>query len=204
MVGALFAGMFRSGSPQSIQNSDTQKNTNVSSMMEQPVPAQVDFASVLGESDAWMPGALKSEHYVLGQVALGGDATLVVSDIREAAELAVTDVRGEAFLDKEKKGVNVLLTWKTSRLANAVVHYGKGGDAVMEDVVEDEYGLNHSMILSGLDQSTTYVYFITARDRTGHEVSTDSYAMYTGERTASLFELISGAVTDTFGWAMSK
>lgn len=159
---------------------------------------------VLGESDVSLPGSLKSENYTLGQVALGGDVTLVSSDAQEFGPLEVSSVRGEAFMNKDKKDVNVLITWKTTKLATASVKYGKNGTDVSKTLAEDGYGVNHSIILSGLDQASAYVYTIVAKDRSGNEVSTDSYAVYTGTKSTSLFDLISGAVTDTFGWAMKK
>lgn len=159
---------------------------------------------VLGESDVALPGSLKSENYTLGQVALGGDVTIASSDMQDIGPLEVGSVRGEAFMNKDKKDVNVLITWKTTKLATSAIKYGKNGTDAVKTVGEDGYGLNHSIILTGLDQASAYVYVITAKDRSGNEISTDSYAVYTGTKSTSLFDLISGAVTDTFGWAMKK
>lgn len=159
---------------------------------------------VLGQSDVSLPGALKSENYTLGQVALGGDVTIASSDAGEAGQLEVSSVRGEAFMNKDKKDVNVLITWKTSKLATATITYGKNGTDFSKTVEEDGYGHTHSIILTGLDQASAYVYTIVAKDRSENEVATDAYAVYTGTKSTSLFDLISGAVTDTFGWAMKK
>lgn len=167
-------------------------------------PEAISEGVVLGESDIALPGALKSENYTLGQVALGGDATLVSSDSQEIGPLEISGVRGEAFMDKGKKDVNILVTWKTTKLSSAVITYGKNGADTSKTFQEDGYGLNHSVILPGLDQSSTYIYTVAAKDRFGNEATSDSYAVYTGTKTASLFDLISGAVTDTFGWAMKK
>lgn len=165
--------------------------------------AETTTGSVLGETAVSLPGSLASENYMLGQVVVGGDVTLASSD-SESGVLAVSSVRGEAFLDKGKKDVNILVTWKTSKLSNATVRYGKNGGDLSKSIEEDGFGVNHSVILTGLDQATTYVYVITAKDRLGNEVVTDSYAVYTGTKSTSLFDLISGAVTDTFGWAIKK
>lgn len=159
---------------------------------------------VLGESDAIAPGTLKSENYALGQVVLGGDATLLSANVEDAGPLSISSVRGEAFMEKNKKDVNVLVTWKTNKNAVSVIRYGKNGSDLSKTIEEDGYGSNHSLVLTGLDQGTTYVYVVTSKDRAGNEVSSDSYAVYTGTKTASLFDLISGAVTETFGWAMKK
>jgi hypothetical protein len=159
---------------------------------------------VLGESDISFPGALTSENYTLGQLSVGGDVTIVSSDSQELGPLEVGSVRGEAFMDKDKKDVNVLITWKTTKIATATITYGKNGADTNKTLTEDGYGRNHSIILSGLDQASAYVYTITAKDRFGKEVATDPYAVYTGTKSTSLFDLIAGAVTDTFGWAIKK
>ncbi len=159
---------------------------------------------VLGQSDIALPGALKSENYMLGQVVVGGDATLASADSQELGPLEISAVRGEAFMSKDKKDVNVLITWKTTKFTMGVVSYGKNGSNASKTLAEDGYGRNHSIILSGLEQSSAYVYTIAAKDRSGNEVATDSYAVYTGAKSTSLFDLISNAVSDTFGWAIKK
>jgi hypothetical protein len=174
------------------------------SITPQNTAETVSQGIVLGESDVFLPGALRSENYTLGQVAVGGDVVLMSGDSQESGTLEISGVRGEAFMNKNQKEANVLITWKTTKLATSTVKYGKNGTDASKTVEEDGYGLNHSTILTGLDQASAYVYTIVAKDRTGNEVSTDSYAVYTGTKSTSLFDLISGAVTDTFGWAMKK
>lgn len=159
---------------------------------------------VLGETDVALPGALKSENYTLGQVAVGGDVVIASSDTQDIGPLEIASVRGEAFMNKDKKDVNVLITWKTSKLSTATIKYGKNGTETFKTIEEDGYGLNHSIIVTGLDQASAYIYTISAQDRSGNATSSDSYAIYTGTKSTSLFDLISGAVTDTFGWAMKK
>lgn len=166
--------------------------------------AMISEGVVLGESDVSLPGSLKSENYTLGQVSLGGDTAISAAGTDDAGTLEISAVRGESYMDKGKKDVNVLVTWKTSKLSSAVIRYGKNGTESAKTIEEDGYGLNHSIILSGLEQASTYVYGITAKDRSGNEMSTDSYAVYTGTKSASLYDLISGAVGDTFGWAIKK
>ena len=60
------------------------------------------------------------------------------------------------------------------------------------------------MIIGGLEPATAYVYSIKARDRWGNETNSDYYAVYTGSKMVSVFELIVKALEETFGWAVKK
>jgi hypothetical protein len=168
------------------------------------VPVREPSGKVLGEEDAASAGVLKSENFTLAQVSMGGDVQTDFGSVDEFVPFEISFVRGEAFLEKNKKEVRALVTWKTSRLAQSSVRYGKSGEDPSRTVREEGYGSEHSVVLSGLEPASTYVYSITARDRAGREISTESYAIYTGAASASLFDLISGAVEDAFGWAIGK
>lgn len=159
--------------------------------------------AVLGEQDSLFPGSLKSENYTLGQVSLGGE-TGVSNAAYDVSPLEIFSVRGISFIEKGKKDVNILITWNTNNPALSKVSYGKNGSDLNQMVEEDGYGVQHNAVLSHLDQSTTYIYRIVARDRFGNEVSSERYAVYTGARITSLFDLISGAINDVFGWAIKR
>ncbi len=177
---------------------------NTQNTAPQNTEATISDGIVVEQSGIALHGALKSENYTLGQLVLGGDVALASSDAQEFGSLEISSVRGESFMSKDKKDVNVLITWKTTKLSQGTLTYGKNGTDTSKTIQEDGYGVNHSIIVNGLDQASAYVYTITAVDRSGNKVSSESYAIYTGTKSASLFDLISGAVTDTFGWAIKK
>ncbi len=159
---------------------------------------------VLGDSDTGSIGMLSSEQYRMGQVVLGGDVG-VLSQSDQFITLAVSDIRGEALDEASNQSEGrVLITWRTNKAALSTLSYGKGFDGSVKVFEEDGYGFAHSVILSQLDLASTYLYKITVRDRSGNEVSSDSYAVYTGTKEISLFELIADALLDVFGWAVKK
>ncbi len=160
-------------------------------------PAETDPAPLYGDANYW------SEHYRVGDIAIGGEAEFFLSD-DDPSPLEITDVRGDAFTEKNKQEVRLVLTWRTNKLAKADVEYSKGVGQTPKVSSEDEYSLNHSLIISGLDQASTYVYTIKSKDRFGNEEASDPHAVYTGSRTVSLFDLIADAVGDVFGWAVKK
>ncbi len=170
---------------------------------EQPAPLAEPEGQVLAEEDVVLPGMLRSENFRLGEVAIGGEIGLR-ADADQFVPLGITFVRGEAVPDKNKKDARVLITWKTTKAAISTLRYGKSGATPSQTYEEEGYGVNHSAVISGLEQATTYTYLIQSRDRWGNTVQSDTYAVYTGARTISLFELISGALGDIFGWAFNR
>ncbi len=145
----------------------------------------------------------RSENFRVGEIAIGGEAPLVVPEA-DVAPLEILSVRGESFTEKGKNGSKLLITWETNKPAISEISYGKGiGQA--EGVIRGSgYETNHSVTIPELAQASTYVYVISGRDRSGNTATSDPYAVYTGAREISLFELIAGAVGDVFGWAVNK
>lgn len=144
----------------------------------------------------------ESETYKVGDIAIGGEAELIL--LEDSPEpLEITGVRGESFTEKNNQGVKLVLTWQTNKLAKSTIQYSKVGQE-KQDITEADYSFSHSIIIPALEQASTYIYVINAEDRFGNKFTSDSYAVSTGSKTVSLFDLIAGAVGDTFGWAVNK
>jgi hypothetical protein len=145
----------------------------------------------------------QSERFRAGEIAIGGEAALFVPET-DVAPLEIFSVRGEAFTEKGKNGAKLVITWETNKPALSEISYGKGVGQAEGIIREEGYGTNHSLVIPDLAQSSTYVYVISSRDKWGNEAESDPYAVYTGARDISLFELIAGAIGDVFGWAVDK
>lgn len=145
----------------------------------------------------------RSERFRSGEIAIGGEAALFVPET-DTAPLEIISVRGEAFTEKGKNGAKLVITWETNKPALSEISYGKGVGQAEGVIREEGYGTNHSLVIPELSQSSTYVYVISCRDKWGNEAESEPYAVYTGAREISLFELIAGAVGDVFGWAVDK
>lgn len=144
----------------------------------------------------------ESEHFKAGEIVIGGELQFLV-DEDEIGALAVENIRGEAFTEKHKQEVKLVVTWTTNKLSQASVKYSKGINQAERSVDEDDYSYNHSIIISGLDPASTYLYTIDATDRYGNRVKSEPHAVFTGARTVSLFDLIAGAIGEVFGWAVT-
>lgn len=145
----------------------------------------------------------ESENFKAGEIVIGGELQFLV-DEDEVGALTVENIRGEAFTEKNKQEVKLVVTWTTNKLAQASVRYSKGIGQTERGVDETDYSYNHSVIISGLDPASTYLYTIDAVDRYGNRAKSDPHAVFTGARTVSLFDLIAGAIGEVFGWAVSS
>lgn len=173
---------------------EVEKTTTTSQTTTAPTP---QTAPLFGDAN------YRSENFRVGDIAIGGEAEfLLTEDTPDPIE--ITSIRGEAFTEKNKQEVKLVLSWKTNKLAKSEVDYSKGAGQAKKTVDEEDYSLNHSLIIPGLEQASTYVYTIVSQDRFGNETTSDPHAVYTGSRTVSLFDLIAGAVGDVFGWAVKK
>lgn len=177
--------------------------TSAAPVVLSPAPVSVPDATETIDPLDPSEAIYRSENFRVGEIAIGGEAPLVVSEA-DVSPLSILSVRGEAFTEKGKNGSKLLITWETNKPAISEISYGKGvGEA--EGVIRGSgYETNHSVTIPELSQASTYVYVISARDRSGNTVTSDPYAVYTGAREISLFELIAGAVGDVFGWAVKK
>lgn len=177
----------------------TQAAPVVVSLPEKPATPRQDVPDPILPSDA----LYQSEHFRVGEIAIGGEAALSVPET-DVTPLEILSVRGEAFSEKGKKGSKLVITWETSKPALSEISYGKGVGTAEGIIREESYGTNHSVIIPDLAPASTYVYVISSRDRWGNSVESDPYAVYTGAREVSLFELIAGAIGEVFGWAVNK
>lgn len=162
-----------------------------------PSKAALEQLPLFGETN------YQSENFRVGDVSIGGEAEFLLSE-DSPEPLEVTAIRGESFTEKNKPEVKLVVNWHTNKLAKSEIFYSKGVGQAKKSIVEDDFSLNHSVIIPGLDQASTYVYEIASDDRFGNKVTSESHAVYTGSRTVSLFDLIANAVGDVFGWAVKK
>ncbi|MBP6889664.1 MAG: hypothetical protein KBC83_04545 [Candidatus Moranbacteria bacterium] len=145
----------------------------------------------------------QSENFRAESIVIGGEAELFVPE-DDLSPLEITDIRGEAFTEKNKQEVRLTVTWQTNKLSQAEIEYAKGSGQTPKVAREEGFGISHSIIIPGLDQASTYVYVIKSEDRFGNAVSSEQHAVYTGSKTVSLFDLIADAVGEVFGWAVKK
>ena len=143
----------------------------------------------------------KSEHFRVGQIVFGGESDFLL-DASDPTPLKIDGVRGEIASQKGKKETQLVIVWKTNRPTSGEVTYGKNRGENGKKITEDTYGTNHGVIVPNLEQGTTYLYTIHARDRFGNDVKSDTYAMFTGAQQLSLIDLIANAAKDTFSWAV--
>lgn len=196
IAGGVYWWWQRSGAPEEDQSSpgsatETPATTAPTPTTTEDVPLVVpdDFANY------------ESENFKAGEIVFLGEAEFLLGD--EGIEpLTLEGIRGEAFTEKNKQEVKLVISWKTNKLSQAEISYAKGIGQTPTTVSEEDYSYNHSMIITGLDPASTYLYTVKALDRFGNVATSEPYAVFTGARSVSLFDLIAGAIGDVFGWAV--
>ncbi len=190
---------FTKNSAPEIESTDLTKpvQSGSSSVIKEAEPGVSDQVPLFGDTN------YQSENFRVGDISIGGEAEFLLSE-DSPEPLEVTSIRGEAFTEKNKQEVKLVVNWRTNKLAKSLVSYSKGVGQAKKSIEEEDYSLNHSVIIPGLDQASTYVYEITSSDRYGNVITSESHAVYTGSRTVSLFDLIANAVGEVFGWAVKK
>ena len=165
--------------------------------------ASVPTATTVPASKIGTNAPYQSENFRVGGIAVGGEMTLSVND-SNPAPLSIDAVRGEAFTATGKSGSKLVITWETNKPARSEISYGKGIGQAEAVISETQYGTNHSVIIPDVTPATTYIYVISATDKWGGSAQSNPYAVYTGAKVVSLFDLLAGAVGEVFGWAVKK
>jgi hypothetical protein len=158
--------------------------------------------TVKGDETQNVGAIATSENYKLKEINFGG--VLLASANGENLPIEISDIKSEVFTSKDGKQAQVLVSWKTNKLAISEISYSKNGENNSKTAQEKFYGFNHSVVLAKLDLATTYVYQIKVKDHWGNEISSEKFGVYTGSKVVSVFDLILKAVDETFGWAMKK
>lgn len=143
----------------------------------------------------------RSENFQVKDLVFGGE-TMVVAGESENLPIKISDVRSEALMSKDGKEVKMLVSWKTNKLAKSSVRYRKDTLNLETVLKEGGYGFSHALILAKLEPSTRFLFTVEASDRQGKSESSETFAIFTGSKPVSVFDLISGEINKMFGWAI--
>ncbi len=158
---------------------------------------------VYGEGDQERPGRYNSENFSLPQLETGSVMLNYTSD-EDQWNLDISDVRNEIYAAKNKNYKLLLLRWKTGKPTKCEIKYSRAGSPDEKIYAEDNFEMEHSILLENLDSATTYNYIISAKDKWGNAKDSDKFAVYTGAPELSFIDLLGSAFKDVFGWAMNK
>lgn len=146
--------------------------------------------------------ALASENYKISDINIGGSVMIINSE--ENAELEISNIKSESFIANKKDEVKLMISWQTNKLAISELTYSKNGGQNSQTLKEDSYGYSHSVVVSGLTPRTSYVYQIKSADHWSNATTSDYFGVYTSSKPVSVFDLISNATGEVFGWALTR
>lgn len=208
MIGASVAVFFRDKNYQQVSAAIEQLAVTATIPADQSSAFANDVNGVslvsekLTNEDVDLKGiAGKSENYFIRDIAIGGGSVMLAID-DEAVPLKVTDIHSDTLMTKDGKKSQVVISWKTNKLAKSEVKYTKDAAGSEKSVKEDGYGFAHAFAVNNLEQSMRYLFTVTAVDRSGNSVTSGTLAVFTGTKPISVIDLISAQMGDIFGWAM--
>lgn len=199
-IGVMFFGKDGSEQNSSIGDSEADEAENTEND-DEGGEAEENENESLKEQNQAEDAEMKSENYKVSQVKFGGNVAIDNGKAKEA-KLEIYQVKSENTVSQEDDTPRILITWKTSKEATSTVSYAKIDGKNGVEVTEEGYGFQHSMLLKNMEFSTIYTYKIEAKDKWGNKASTEYFSAYTGDKSESIFDLITNAVEDVFGWVM--
>lgn len=158
---------------------------------------------VLGENDetSFQDTSPSSQNYRLGQITIAGDTQVFIAQ-KDTVSPEITNIGYRVMMQEDTGTANMIVQWKTNKPAKGKVSYRKYSDVEFKTFEEENFNFEHATVLERLDMETTYVFFIESTDKWAVKTKSEMYAMYSGEKTASLFDLLGEAFGDIFGWAV--
>lgn len=144
-----------------------------------------------------------SENFKVSQVKFGGNVVIDNGKSRDTKP-EIYQVKSETIISQEDDAPRILITWKTNKETLSNVSYSKSDGKNVVNATEEGYGFEHNMLLKNMEFSTIYTYKIESVDKWGNKIATEYFSAYTGDKSESIFDLITNAVEDVFGWAMNK
>lgn len=142
----------------------------------------------------------ESENFKIGHIAVGGESEIFFPN-PETEQIEVSALSYRLVNDKDSGDTGVVVEWSTNKPTIGEVYYRKHSETDYRVVSEEKYNIEHELFLDDIETENTYVLYAKATDRWGNEKQGESYALYSGANTASLFDLLSDAFGDLFGWA---
>src|SRR3990167_5297308 len=109
----------------------------VSSQPEKTPTPQTASVPVLELVPLFGDANYQSENFRVGDIAIGGEAEFLLTE-DTPSPIAISGVRGEAFIEKNKPEVKLVLSWKTNKLAKSEGAYSKGVGQPGKSVGEED------------------------------------------------------------------
>lgn len=173
-----------------------------------------NVAQILGEEDAQVlqaqtansvlgSEAPASENYTLGSLNVAGEEEIFISPL-QSLPLDVYNVSYRVMSEDAGEKTNMLIEWETNKPTKGTVFHRRHSEQDFDEETEASFNTQHGVLLEGLEPETTYVFYVNVVDEWGFEKESERFAMYSGDKIASLFDLLEEAFGDTFGWAMRK
>lgn len=99
--------------------------------------------------------------------------------------------------------IQTLIGWLTDEPARCSFHYEQGlaaGSDVQDLPEEEEPVGDHIQVITELQPSTVYRFWVTCIDKAGNEGTSEDFVLFTPEKEKNIIDLIIENFEGTFGW----
>ncbi len=145
---------------------------------------------------------LASENYKINTINLGGSVAIISR--QQNVSLEIKNIKSKSFINSKENKAYLVISWTTNKVAISQLEYSKNNGQDPQVIKENSYGFNHSIVISDLNPGTSYVYQIESTDQWGNSQISKYFGIYTASNPLSVFDLISNAMSEIFGWAIKK
>ncbi len=204
---SVFAFVVQSGkiSKENMQNFFKKDNSGIFENVGEGFLGSDIKSLVLGEENERdetvekIPAAYASENFQIKEIKFGGSAGILALT-EDMGPLEIENIKGESLKKKDGEEAKILVAWDTNKPAKTKITFSRADGQGEKTFVENFYDRTHAAVFSATELGATYHYQISARDRFGNEKKSETFAVYSGSRQMSIFDVIAKAFGEVFGW----
>lgn len=141
------------------------------------------------------------DHY--GNEAVSDSQTIKTPIDTRAPEVSETMIESSIIGTGDNSKAQLVVSWRTDEPATSQVEYGVGvgGEDYQSTTVEDQaLVVEHTLIISELEPSSTYHLRPLSRDQVGNQAQGEDNVVITGQRRESVFDIIINNLKKTFSF----
>lgn len=115
----------------------------------------------------------------------------------------ISGVNNRSTIIAGQNKVQTVITWTTDEPTTSMVEYSLGtgtGNYEQQTRENEDFVVNHIMVISGIKSGSVYRYRVNSKDRAGNIGQSEAYVLLTPIKEVSALDLIIQNLQSTFGW----
>jgi hypothetical protein len=129
---------------------------------------------------------------------------ITFTTVRDEEPPIITRVNNESTLYAgSETRIQTIVTWGTDEPSYCRLFYSQGltlAEDATEMVTNTEPTIDHVRVITEFLPSSVYKFWVKCEDRTGNEVQSEDFVLFTPEKEKSIIDIILENFEGTFGW----